>query len=148
MGLYNMIFIITSHVTDLLFSFLLPHFFSSIYAQPGSVSANSTVAIPGASRGSDHLCAMAPSLCQGRRAVPCAVQYYISSHCLGCLTSPGLTTLFHPKADRVHSRQPMVKPRIHVCGYWHRRARPGFPSPPAALCRDTGSFEGQDLFLL
>lgn len=65
MGLYNVIFIITSHVTDLLFSFLLPHFFSSIYAKPGSVSANSTVAIPGAFRVSDHLRAVAPSLGQG-----------------------------------------------------------------------------------
>lgn len=79
MGLFSQVFIIASHVPDLLFSFLLPHFLSSIHVQAGSVSANSVVAIPSAF---------------------CATQYHIGCHFLGCLTSPGLTTLFfHPKTS-------------------------------------------------
>lgn len=69
MVLYN-IFIITIHVTGLLFIFLLPYF-SSVYVRPGSVSANSAVAIPGITRASHCLCSTAPSLGQGRRAIPC-----------------------------------------------------------------------------
>lgn len=137
MGLYNVIFIITSPVTDLLFSFLLPHFFSSIYVWPGSMSANSVVAIPGIFRVSNCLCSMAPSLGQVRRAaILCVIDYHISCHFLGCLTLPGLTTLFfHPEVDWVHSRLPMFKPWIHGCGcsYWHQCAWLGFLSHPACV---------------
>lgn len=97
MGLYNTILIIASHMTDLLFGFLLPHLSSSVYVGPDSVSANSAVA--------SHLCATDTFLGQMRRAIPWAIHYYISCWFLGCLTSPDLTMLFfHPKADPVHSR--------------------------------------------
>lgn len=86
MGLYNQIFTIANHVTGLLFSFLLPHFFTSVHVRAGSVSANSVAAILGA------FCKPLP-LCHSS-------QYHIGCHFLGCLSSPAMPTLlFHPKAD-------------------------------------------------
>lgn len=53
-----------------------------------------------------------------------------------------------PRQTGCTADNPWSSHGFHVCGYWHQRARPGFPPHPAALRRDTRSFEGQDLFLL
>lgn len=78
MGLYNTILIIASHMTNLLFGFLLPHLSSSVYVGPDSVSANSAVASPGVFHVRNHLCATDTFLGQTRRAIPWAIHYYIS----------------------------------------------------------------------
>lgn len=123
MGFYNQIFIIASHVTDLLFSFLLPHFFSSIHVCAGSVSANSVVAIPSAS-------------CKPLPLFP--VPHWLPLPWLSHFTSPDHAPL--PPQGRLGAQQCSSHRSMAVAAGTGVPGQ-GFPLTLPALLRDTGSFE-------
>lgn len=139
MGLCNQIFTITSHETGLLFSFLLPHFFSSIHVQAGGVSANSVVAIPSA-------------FC--KPLSPCHSSAPVSDSTTLAATFLAVSL---QQAWQHSSSSPMQTRSTaeHQCSSHGSMAvavgtgvpGQGFPLTLPALLRDTGSFEGQDFLL-
>lgn len=139
MRLSNQIFAITSHETDLLFSFLLPHFFSSIHVQAGGVSANSAVALPSA------FCKPLP-LCHSSAPVPHSTTLAATSLAVSLQQTwqhPSST----PRQTGSTAEHQCSSHRSMVVALGTGVPGQGFPLTLPALLRDTGSFDGQDLLL-